>query len=206
MGYASVINELSNFIPRVVLSDANYRNASRMVVGSALVGAAVVTEMACRTISDGIAILRHDTGNYEQSLATLKDNFSANLGGVLFYGICASNVIPGIAALGAVIFAGYSIFKRDAADDYLTTQFIKHTDKVVSDLVTPSLDFVVATASNLLKAALKTMTKVHELLSTVTDAILSVISLPEHPVWIATSCLVTAIVVIKVAFPALAVH
>jgi hypothetical protein len=198
MNYNSVSSAFTNALP--VAIQQNYAHAKLATVACGTAGVVVAAEMAIRAIFDGLKLLsnRHPG----ESLETLQYNFSANLGGAVFYGLCAANILPGTPVIGAAIFAIYSITKDLKEDDYLTTKFLSHTFTLITD----ALDYVgTKIIGPILKPIVELLIDVIEKIAEVVLAILRVIPLPEHPVWIATGILVTAIVVVKVALPALRV-
>lgn len=121
------------------------------IVGGAIAGTAAL-EMFLRTFKDIADIYRaHNAGldTYQYRL-----NLSKDLGGALFYGMLAANVVPYTAVIGGIIFTIYS-FKKEGHTNYLTAKinwFVQDTAwKIVSEtvkfvwnwIVTPLFEHVV---------------------------------------------------------------
>jgi len=170
---------------------ANYVGASALAIGSGVLCAAAATEMVLQTIGEAVSYL----SNGPVSM----NNVSANIGGAIFYGLCAANIIPGTSFLGAFIFTCYSIIKNHTADDYVLTKFLQHTFTLITDVTRSVVDNVIAPLYK------KIVRPVLIAIIDVVDAIVSAIPLPEHPVWQGVALLGTAIIIVKVALPALGV-
>lgn len=86
---------------------------SKIVLGSAIIGASAITEMAIHCIF-----------NFKN-----RDfpNFSANLGGCVFYGLLTANLVPYTPVIGAIIFIAYSLLNGAKDDSYITSKAIHKT-------------------------------------------------------------------------------
>ena len=134
--------------------------SSYLTIGSAAICLTAATEMAIKTIFD-----------------KNKENISADLGEALFYGLCATNIIPGSAIAGGIIFSLYSLV-------YAPT-FLKEKNTYKSSLL----------LKNIIKEPATLLYNVISKIGEITFKILSKISLPKHPVWILTGTLVVAIAI-----------
>ena len=97
-------------------------------------------------------------------------NFKNNLGGGVFYGLCATNILPGSAIAGTGIHTVYSLIKGDE-EDLLTSVVLIKTCEITGDYVLiPFFEIVDKVAGPIIKQ-------------------LSLLS----PAWYGTACLVTLI-------------
>ncbi|WP_420420595.1 hypothetical protein [Simkania sp.] len=127
--------------------------------------AVTACEMAIRTIGD---LGNKISGSKHEDLDW---NLSANLGGAIFYSLCAANLVPGSAKIGALSFSFYSITDfSHCPDRYLTSRII---DNIFKEALLPIIERV----------------------SELTSLILSRIPLPVTPVWWAIAALSTAILI-----------
>lgn len=187
-----MINNISNYV--------SVHHASTLTFGSAVICVAASAEMGIRSAIDALKLMGVVEKKKDEDASY---NFSANLGGALFYGLCAANIIPGTAIVGASIFTIYSICvhssTKSVEDEYITSKVIGTgadlTNRLFSwtwkHIVSPVLDNVV----------FPVLKKIGEAVT----CILSHISMPEHPIWYALGLLATAIVVVKFALPALGI-
>ena len=110
-----------------------------------------------------------------------REEFSADLGGAIFYGMCATNIVPGSAVVGATIYTVYSFLKISdkRGGDYLTAFVIGKSLHTIADWVIQPL----------FKHFIFPLT---ERIWNVVSAILKRISLPKHPIWWGVAVLVLA--------------
>ena len=102
-----IINRLQPYIPTAFA-------ASGILLGAA------TTEMALRALSDLVTIA------FKENSDKNRYNLSANLGGFLFYGGCALNLVPGTRVIGAAIFTSYAIYnKYSGREEYFTAKVIR---------------------------------------------------------------------------------
>lgn len=178
-----VSNLFNNLLP------PTYAAANKITVISGVGCAIVATEMALRALGDLKEMFSDkpkDTTSY---------NFSANLGGAIFYGLCATNFIPFTPLIGLSTFVAYSIvthhsthFSLISAERYLCANLIsKPVVFTAKEVVWPILNKLVLPAL--------------EKITTVVYNILRKIPLPRHPVWIGVALLVTGIAAIKLVPP-----
>ncbi|MGZ3732767.1 MAG: hypothetical protein ACXU9U_03385, partial [Parachlamydiaceae bacterium] len=125
------------------------------------------------------------------------ENFGKNLGGAIFYGLCAANIVPYTPLVGAIIFAGYSIVKCEEEDAYVTAKWI-------GNLLRPPLErFVLPLGKWLIKNIISPLAgKIAE----VVTGIFNLISLSKSPIWFGVAALVVTIVAYKGFFAAPAVE
>lgn len=166
-------------------SYVSIHHAWKLTFGSAILCTSATVETAVRGVIDVHKYFTMKTDNREE-VDKIRKRMSANLGSALFYGICAVNIIPGTALLGAAIFTIYSMFdlnkQYDIKNDYLLSRVVGYPSLYVFENV------VCPVASKI---------------SAVTQAILQ--SIPSNPAWQASGMLLTAIVVVKFALPALGI-
>jgi hypothetical protein len=190
MSFNNMVQAVTNCLPRPVVQ--NYAHASATTIGFGIAGGFVAAEMAIRAVADMARIISSHDVDQDRNW----DNFSANFGGAIFYGLCAANFIPGTPVIGAAIFAIYSLTKELEEDDYLLTILLSRSVKVITDVIEKVSDGIYrAIIKPISDCLFKILTKIAEIVV----RILQAIPLPEHPIWIATGALVTAIVVVKVA-------
>lgn len=173
---------------------ANYislHHAWKLTLGSAILCAAVTVETGVRGIYDIFQLMAYK-GEDAQEKEKIKYNISANLGSALFYGLCAANVIPGSAMLGAAIFATYSCCvtnsQKTIKDEYVLSKMIGQPCHWIAEKV------VVPVCEKAIFPAVKAI-------GDVAYKIITSIPLPKHPIWIASAVLLSAIAVTKFALP-----
>jgi hypothetical protein len=161
---------------------------------------AVVAGMVCSSACLEMAILA--TVNISQinsvsgfALETLKYNLSANLGGAIFYGLSAVNIIPRSAAIGAAIFSIYSVFNFEYEGAYLTSKIIGTTVKFISEKIISPI------CKHILAPMLRRIGEIAaELISFIGKLIVNM-SLPKHPIWIGVIILGSAIIIHQLVIP-----
>jgi hypothetical protein len=161
---------------------------SNLILGSAAICATATLEMAIETIRGIPRLASKERDDHE--------NFGKNLGGAIFYGLCAANIVPYTPLVGAIIFAGYSIFKCEEKDAYVTA-------KLLGNLLRPPLEHVVLPLGEWLieRIILPLAGKIAQVVAD----IFNLISLPKSPIWFGVAFLVVTIVAYKGFFAAPAV-
>ena len=171
------MNNISNNLAAI-------RHPNPFVFGCQIVCAVSALEMTIRAVYDAVMIGKNSTN----STTPHHDNLSADLGGAIFYGLCAVQPLPYTAVVGSIIFVAYSIFKTLTDEDYFIARFLKGTAEKISNLATPIIrEFV------------------WPLIEKVIDAISYIrncISMPEHPVWYGVALLITGIIIVHGIIPA----
>lgn len=174
-----------------VASYISLHHAWKFTLGSALLCAGVTVETSIRGVYDIFQLMAYK-GEDAQEKEKIKYNISANLGSALFYGLCAANVIPGSAVLGAAIFSTYSCCvtnsQKTIKDEYVLSKMIGQPCHWVVDIV------VVPVCEKVIYPIVKTIGEV-------AYNIITSIPLPKHPIWIASAVLLSAIAVTKFALP-----
>jgi len=166
-------------------------------VAGTVVCAGAAIEMAIRTIADVGALLRRGVDRQ----AVLK-NLSADLGGAIFYGLCAVHILPSTAIIGAAIFTIYSIGACDNQDAYYTSQLIGKPIQWLGDnVVMPVINKIVWP---ILKTIGEIIGNIIDGIGTIMGNCLRAITLPDNPIWLAVGALGAAVLVVKVVIPALA--
>src|ERR1700733_6636743 len=116
------MNEITNYI--------SLHHAWKLTLGSAILCAAVSVETGLRGITDifQLMVYKDQDAKVKGEKERIKYNISADLGNAIFYGLCAANIIPGSAILGASIFTIYSCCvtdsKKSLKDEYLMSKVI----------------------------------------------------------------------------------
>ena len=155
---------------------ANYRGVSNLGVGLGGITGIVAAEMAIRAVGN----LMEGQGNVD------KNEFSNNLAGALFYGLCATNYIPHTAVAGGVVFAAYSLGKWGGKNNYVCTEIFNRTLKGINDyilkplgdyVITPLIDHVLTPIWN------NVVTPTVKGIANIAGAIFNLISLPTNPAW-----------------------
>jgi hypothetical protein len=177
---------------------ANYMSVHhtlQVTLGSAVICAAVAAETGIRSVYDIFKLISLNSENQDEKDA-VKRNISSNLGSALFYGLCAANIIPGTAIMGAVIFTIYSNCvtdsKKSLQEEYLISKVIAQPCHfLVKKVIFPIAENVVF--------------PVVQKVASCTYHILKQIPLPTHPIWIGSALLVSTIAIVKFALPVVGV-
>jgi hypothetical protein len=147
----------------------SYRTAS--MIGTA-VAAPVVIEMALRIFKDLYSIAT------EENNKDAKRSLSAHMGGAAFYGLCALNLVPGTAIVGAAFFTAHAFMLDDHKE--LTSWAMKKLGTLAYDhVIEPVWTQIVQPVAQ----------RIYNFILTVLEHI----HLPRHPVWYGVALLATAI-------------
>lgn len=127
-----------SMVTRVTDAIIKFHPTTASVIGGAIAGCAAV-EMALRVFKDLADIYQaHSQGaNTHQ----YRLNLSKDLGGALFYGMLAANIVPYTAVLGATIFTVYALCKGGETD-YLSAKAIWHVANALLTAVSETVQFV----------------------------------------------------------------
>ena len=191
MGLAQLSTYITSSLPTIA---TNY--PTRIALGSAGFLAVATTEMAVRVFLD-LRDCFSAQNSIQKELAG--KNLSENLSGAMLFGMCASNAIPGIAAIGALIFIGNAIIKENK-DALWTSQAICLFKPIVKTCV-ESLWKVASTVMRVVGDILKViMETASNLLGPILSGIGNVIKviLPKTPQGVAAVVLAAAILVYKI--------
>jgi len=71
----------------------------------------------CSSAVCGIAVAKMGIRTIIDITKSKKEDLSADLSGAIFFAICASNIVPGFARGGGMVFIGYSIFTDTSKDN-----------------------------------------------------------------------------------------
>lgn len=194
-----VINTITNFIPAPLLqAGGRIFSTSTTMATSFLV--VTVAEMAIRSVVDLKKIIQI---NLEPKTTTLSpfeperndkneafNNLQANFGGVVFYSLAASHLIPYLPFVGVGVFVIHSIAKnffKDKEDDYFVSRaiggVIRETWKHV---ITPVWNHVLDPIFS------RIGTVIYKALTFIADLFGSFLKNP-HPIWLGVGVLVLAI-------------
>lgn len=202
-----------------------YGNSFTMACG--IITATPVVETTSRVFYD--LYMMWETVKESKNSGTLNDEkialysgyFTRDLGFSLFYGILASNVIPGSSVLGAGFFLGHSIWKYygDYPECYLTSKVLIRTIEfvvrdvfysiikaIVQQIIWPATKvawnmFIKPVCQNLIFPLFK---KIYALTSRIFQHIgyfFAKIHLKSHPIWVGVIVLAGAATVYKLAIP-----
>lgn len=156
-----------------------------------LVCAAAAIEMAI-LIPSNISQIHHVAGD---ALDPLKYALSANLGGAIFYGLCALNIVPKTAAIGSGIFTFYSLIHFQSEGTYYTSLAMgKGAEFVTQKMILPLCEHALFPAIRKLAEMAK---KLIEMIGTFVIKM----PLPQHPAWIGVIVLGAAVVVYQFVLP-----
>ncbi|WP_420420597.1 hypothetical protein [Simkania sp.] len=145
-----------------IVSNFIQTNSYWTIAASSLCAVTTI-EMAIRTIGGLGAKI---SGSDQRSLY---ENLKNNLAGTIFYALCAANIVPGSAKLGALVFTSYSAFsKTPPSEAYLTSIVLNNI-------------------------ALKVIAPTYEKTTNLIKNILAQITFPETPLWRVVSITVLAI-------------
>lgn len=194
-----VINTITNFIPAPLLQvGGRIFSTSTTMATSFLV--VTVAEMAIRSVVDVKKIIQI---NLEPKTTTLSafesetraknkafNNLQANLGGVVFYSLAASNLIPYSPFVGAGVFVIHSIAKNffeDKEDDYFISRAIGGvTRETWKHVITPLWNHVFGPIFSRIRTVIsKALTFIAELFGAIFKN--------AHPIWYGVGVLVLAI-------------
>jgi len=152
-------------------------------LGSAILCSAASAEMLIR------AATGRSANNPRDVIADLDSprNLSANLGGALFYGLCAANIVPYTAIAGAVIFTGYSLATGANRDAYSLSKVVH---QIYQYTIIPLLDHVVFPLTEW--AGKHVIIPLAKTIREIGAAIANLVELPEHPVWYGVAALVAS--------------
>lgn len=164
---------------------------SKMAIAGGIICAAAAIEMAV-LVPYNISQI-HSAAN--GALEALKYNLSANLGGAIFYGLCALNIIPRTAAIGAGIFTLYSAITFNQNEAYWTSRLIGNTVRFIfNDILAPICE-------DILMPIIRKIGDVAARLISLIGRLIVNMPLPKHPVWIGVLILGGAIVIYKFVIP-----
>lgn len=182
------------FTSAVNTIQTNYATASTATIVAGSFLALVTTEMAVRAIYDGYKMLTPEPGATDDQRERVWKSFGANLGGTLFYGMLASNLLPGGPLIGAAIFTVYSAIKYEEQDTYLITKIIGKISYAVCEAVGKIAVQVWNVVSGILQALCECLFNVTRGFFECVYNIVSAIPLPKHPIWIGVAIVAIAII------------
>lgn len=152
---------------------------SNWALGSAALCAAGSIEMALRIFKD------MKDGHL--------DNLSKDLAGALFYGLCAANLAPHTALLGAAIFTVRTIATYGRDDVYLTMKIYGNILKTAWEwTITPLCEHIVIPLAE--HAWNHLISPLAQTISKCFATIFRVVKLPENPAWYGVAALIVTII------------
>jgi hypothetical protein len=149
---------------------------SRWALASAGVCGLAAAEMAVRALGTMAKATQENLTDGE------KDALSKNLGGAVFYGMCAANIVPYAAVVGGIICVGYGIFTGENKDTYYLFRGIYEG---------------VATLHKRIIAPLwnRAIFPILEAIAKVVKAILDLVPLPQNSAWLGVGVLAAVAIV-----------
>ncbi len=172
-----------------------HQGAPTTLVASSICGIAAV-EMVARLVFEDIPGIL-DKKSQKKELETHRWNASSNLGGAIFYGLCSLNIIPGSAIIGGIFFSGYSYISVSGGE-----KNPYHTSKLLAPIVNLGVETLDFAWKKIIYPILKVVGRIFKQIGN----LLSMISLPKHPIWYAVILSVSCIVCYKVAIGAGLIH
>jgi len=174
------------------------RYPTRWALGGAAFCGVAAVEMAARTFYD-ISQLRMGGEQIQRDL-------SADLGGTIFYGLCATNVVPYSAVAGAGIFACYSISAYKGQRAYVVSKVFGETAELIRDwAIIPLWNKASAFCEGVWNHAIVPLSDfawnqwnhvivpIARAIRDLCAKIFSLVRLPEHPIWYGVAAMVVAI-------------
>ncbi len=177
---------------------------SKISVGFGLICCAAVAEMASQIFfKDLPGIIKNRDNHDPETLKKHRYNLSVNLGGSIFYGLCALNYIPATAIIGASIFLIYSTVVCKEKDAYQTSKCLGNFIRICGkDIAWPVLKKIGSITIDILTVAERVLSTVGRGIGHVFTAIgkvLAYIPLPNHPIWLGAATMGVAIAIYKFA-------
>ncbi len=169
--YATIGTAVTSALPH-----AGALTITRLGAGFAAIATA---EMAIRAVGNLCA-----TNDNERM-----EKFSKNLGGAVFYGTLACNIIPGSAAFAGVILGIYTLGNMGRPDSYC---FVQAANLAKDAVVVPAWRAVSNIVEAIWNAVGDTLIAVGNFLGKVIGAII-----PRDPIWIGVNALFVAIIIYK---------
>ena len=185
----NVGNNTVNFVNNIITS-----YPSRFSLGAGFVGGVAALEMFIRIFKD----IKDCRDGEEMG----PKNLSKDIGGTLFYGLLAANIVPYTAIAGASIFVIYSLLRgdpKDYPDAYLTSKAIHKSVTTVFNFVKDHI--ISPIAEHVLWPLCKKIGEVIEFvfnnfvwpIASGIVSLLSKIQLPKEPIWYGVAAVITLI-------------
>lgn len=195
---AQTFNSIKTAIPASIVQVGSKMFSSPIMVASSFL-ALPITEMGVRTVID---IYQACIATEKNAKQTAFDNLQANLGGVVFYGLTATNLIPYLPFVGVGCFVIHSISKNishDNPNDYYLSRTIGWTARhIFSDIVKPiCTEILFPMIERISNVFIKTIRFIANLVGAIFKN--------AHPVWKGTAILLAAVVCYHGALAAMCV-
>lgn len=171
---------------------------SRFVLGCGALCGAAALEMTIRAV--GALCMQTNLNINIYGQAPNREDLGKDVGGAIFYGLCALNVFPYAPVVGASVFVVYSIgsfYCRAADDRYLLANIIGST----FDAVTVNLCSRV-----IMPICTHIILPLAEIIYNIVAPIFNLLPRMNHPVWLGVAAVVATAVIYNVfgAAPAVA--
>jgi len=125
-----MINPITDYI--------SAHHSTKLLVATGGICALAATEMAVRTIANFFQLAQNNNQTEKNQIA---ENLSRNLFGTALFGMFASNAIPHLSVIGALIFAGNALVNNNE-DALFVTKFVRVFKPVATVLVDAGGDFL----------------------------------------------------------------
>ena len=96
---------------------ANHTTKCALIGGGLCAIAAA--ELAVRVLHNLYQVVTNDPARHHQKFG---ETVSRNFGGMVLFGACATNAIPGLAALGAIVLIGNAFLSQESDDALVITK------------------------------------------------------------------------------------
>ena len=189
------IDSIRNFGPMMAHYVDAHHTTRLALIGGGMCALATV-ELALRTLRNLWQVISNDPAARREEFG---ETVSRNIGGMVLFGACATNAIPGLAVLGGTLLVANAVLSRPSHDALLVTKAIRFTK--------PLTEEVAKSAWSLVKTCLRTIFDIVKGIFDVISAILAPIGtalgriflavIPKTPEAVAAVAVVGAIAIYK---------
>lgn len=179
-----MINPITDYI--------SAHHSTKLLVATGGICALAATEMAVRTIANFFQLAQNNNQIEKNQIA---ENLSRNLFGTALFGMFASNAIPHLSVIGALIFAGNALLNNNE-DALFVTNFVRVFKPLVSELfnsVRPFFKIIGDIVFSIFKTIGKFLSPILSFLGSLLNAVI-----PKTPEAYAATFLAAAIGIYKV--------
>lgn len=190
-------------LSQVVTNYVANNHTTKLAFGCGLICAFAAIESACRVIHN----LYQSTDESVRNNPKFSKDVSENLGGVVLFGLCASNAIPCTAAIGAGILLLNAVSDKHPADDALIiTEILNKARPLVIglckaggevlDMAGKALWAIAKAVGHIVKFVFELIWKVMCAVGTILGPIFQII-IPSSPIGYAATALALAVIFYK---------
>lgn len=190
----SSVTSYAEQISQVMTNYVATNHTTKYAMGGGLLCASAAVELGLRVLQN-LAQAADPASRDEKFGETVSRNF----GGMVLFGACATNAIPGLAALGAIVLIGNALLGDDSDDALVITKIMRTCRPLASEVGTLAWKITkafVEAAFNILKAVLDV---IYAILSPIGSALGHVFLavLPKTPEGVAAVAVVGSIAIYK---------